>query len=273
MIAWAAALLDDFLVRAAIGGIGVALLAGPMGCFVVWQRLAYFGVALSHAALLGVALGLLLGLLPMVSVALLSMLLALAFIALERRRLVAGDTLLGVLAHVALALGVITLAFMEQVRVDLMAYLFGDVLAITHADLALIYALGAPLLVLLAWIWRPLLSLTVQEDLALVEGVAVLRTRLVYMLMLALVIAVGMRIVGILLVISLLVIPAAAARRLASTPEAMALLAAAVGVLSVLGGLWASFWLDVPSGPAIVVASSVVFLVVVMLPGRRRAAA
>jgi len=267
------AILDDFLLRAALGGVGVALVAGSMGCFVVWQRLAYFGVALSHAALLGVAVGLLLGVLPTVSVALHSLLLALAFVALERRRLVAGDTLLGVLAHVSLALGVIALSFMEHVRVDLMAYLFGDVLAIGRADLALIYGLGLPLLLLLLLIWRPLLSLTVQEDLAVVEGVPALRTRLIYMLMLALVIAVGMRIVGILLVISLLIIPAAAARRLASTPEAMAALAAAIGVLAVLGGLAASFWFDAPSGPAIVVAASAMFVLVAVLPGRRRAAA
>jgi zinc transport system permease protein len=252
-------MLDDFLVRAALGGIGVVLAAAPLGCFMVWRRLAYFGSALSHSALLGVALGLLVGIGPTFGIAVLCLFVAVVFVLLEERHLMASDTLLGLIAHVVLAAGVIAISAMEQVRVDLMGYLFGDILSIGKDDLALIYGLAVAVLLVLVAIWRSLLSATVHEDLARVEGVATVRTRLLFMLLLALVVAIGMKAVGILMVVSLLIIPAASARPMARTPEAMAIIATLLGVVAVLGGLWGSWQWDLPSGPAIVVASAVVF--------------
>ncbi len=177
--------MDDFVLRAMIGGIGVALVAGPLGCFVVWRRMAYFGAALSHAALLGVALGLLAGIDPMLGVGVFCVCLAVLLVGLERRRLLASDTLLGVLAHATLALGLIMLSLMEHLRVDLMGYLFGDVLAVSGGDLVLIYTVAAAIAGVLALIWRPLLSATVHEALAVVEGVPVLRVRLAFTVMIA----------------------------------------------------------------------------------------
>jgi zinc transport system permease protein len=249
-------MLDDFLVRAVLGGVGVALTAGPLGCFVVWRRMAYFGGALAHSALLGVALGLLLALDLRVATVGVCVLLALLLALLQRQRQIATDTLLGVFAETSLALGLLALSFFETLRVDLMAYLFGDVLAVSRADLAWIWVGGAVVLALLLALWVPLLRLTLHQELAEAEGVAVDLVRLAFMLLIALIVAIGMKIVGILLIVALLVIPPAAARPFARTPEQMALGAAVLGAAAVVLGILASLRWDTPSGPSIVAAAA-----------------
>jgi len=258
--------MDEFFVRALLGGIGIAVVAGPLGCVVVWRRMAYFGAALSHSALLGIALGLLVGVSPTIGVLVFCLNFAILLSLLERRKILASDTLLGILAHGSLALGLVTISLMEELRIDLMAYLFGDVLAIARQDLVLIYVLAILILGILATIWRPLLSATVHEDLAAVEGVPVERMRLVFVLMVACVIAIGMKVVGVLLIVSLLIIPAAAARRVARSPERMAITAALFGGTSVIGGLSASLYWDMPAGPAIVVMATLLFALVSVMP-------
>jgi zinc transport system permease protein len=244
------AILDDFFWRALLGGLGVALVAGPLGCFVVWRRLAYFGDTLAHSALLGIALSFLI-----------SVPLNLAVII----TCLATDTLLGILAHSALAIGLVTLSFMPDVRVDLTGLLFGDLLAMNRQDLLWIYGGAAFVLVLLAVLWRGLLMSTIHEELARVEGVPVERLRLALMLMFSLVIAVAMKIVGVLLITALLVIPAATARRLARNPEHMVVLAIVFGFLAVGGGLTLSWHLDTPAGPSVVVTAFFSFLLVYSL--------
>lgn len=251
--------MEDFFLRALLGGAGVAVAAGPVGCFIVWRRMVYFGAALAHSALLGVALGFLLGIDLTVGIVALCVLIAVLFALLERRHLLPTDTLLGVLAHVTLAAGLLVVAFLSNLRVDLMGYLFGDVLAITDGDLVVILALALITLAGMAIMWRSLLAITVNEDLAAVEGIPVGRVRLGFVLVVAGVVAIGMKIVGMLLIISLIIIPAAAARRLASTPERMAALAMIFGVLSVVTGLYASLLWDLPSGPLIVVTAALLF--------------
>lgn len=248
-------MLDDFLIRAALGGALVAAVAGPLGCFIVWRRMAFFGDTMAHSGLLGVSLGLLAGVEPFLGVALVVVLAALALFWLERFRWLASDTVLGMLSHGSLALGLLAATSMPGVRFDLTGYLFGDVLAIGRDDLVVLgigalVALGG-----LALIWRDLLAATVHEDLARAEGVDVRRARLVFALLIAILVAGAMKVVGILLVTALLIIPAAAARRLAATPEAMAAMATVTGVGAVLGGLSLSWWIDSPSGPSIVVAA------------------
>lgn len=252
--------MDDFLLRALAGGLGVALVAGPLGCFVVWRRMAFFGDTLSHSALLGVALGALAGL--DLNIAVLAVCLGAALLlALRRSRAtLAEDTFLGIMAHSALALGLVATSFLERVRVDLMGYLFGDLLAVGAGDLVWIWAGGGIALAALAWLWRPLLALTVHEDLARVDGIKVGPTRLGFMLLIALVVAIAMKIVGVVLVTALLIIPAAAVRRFAATPEQMALLAALAGAVCVAAGLGASLAWDTPTGPSIVVAAAALFL-------------
>ncbi|MGC6453637.1 MAG: metal ABC transporter permease [Candidatus Puniceispirillaceae bacterium] len=261
-------MLDDFFVRAVIGGIGVALVAGPIGCFVIWRRLAYFGDTLSHSALLGVAMALLLELNITLSVFVISVTVSLLLLWLQRRATLSSDALLGLLAHATLAVGLVVLAFMTWVRVDLMGFLFGDILAVTRADLAVIWAGGAAVLAVLAFIWRPLFAATVNRDLATAEGARPTETNIVFMVLVAGVIAVSMKLVGVLLITALLIIPAATARRFSASPEQMAVIAAVVGGCAVWLGLAGSLEWDTPAGPSIVVAALLGFcLSVIPLPG------
>jgi len=254
-------MIDPFILYGLFGGVGIAIVGGPLGCFVVWRRMAYFGDSLAHSALLGVALGFLLGINLSLGIALTCVGFAVAIVFLQEQKKLASDTLLGILSHTALSAGLVVLAFLQTLRVDLMSYLFGDILAVTQTDLIFIYSGAALVLVALVWIWRPLLALTLHEELARAEGVPVFRIRLVFTLLLALVIAIGMKIIGILLITSLLIIPAAAARRFSRTPEAMAIIASVIGVLSVFVGLLGSIQFDTPSGPSVVVAAFVAFLI------------
>jgi zinc transport system permease protein len=263
-----AASMADFLLYALLAGLALALVAGPLGSFVVWRRMAYFGDTLSHAALLGVALGFLLDVSPAVAVTVGCLLLAVLLVTLQQRQPLASDTLLGILAPSTLSLGLVVLSFMHEVRIDLMAYLFGDLLAISPGDLAWILGGSAAVLVVLLAMWRPLLAITVHEELAKVEGLPVASLRLTLMLLIAVVIAVAMKIVGVLLITSLLIIPAAAAQRHARSPEQMALGASLLGMLAVCGGLALSWFKDTPAGPSIVVTAAALFLLSFVLPRR-----
>ena len=260
--------MDDFLLRALLGGLGVALATGPLGTFIVWRRMAYFGDTLAHSGLLGVVLGVVLGINPELGVVSTCLLVALVLVLLQRQRGLATDTLLGILAHTTLSLGMVTLAFMETLRIDLVSYLFGDILAVSRADLYWIWGGATLALAALALLWRPLLAATVHEELAQVEGVPVFAVRLAFMLLIAIVIAVAMKVIGILLITSLLIIPAATARRFTGSPEGMALLASAIGCLAVGAGLGASLYWDTPAGPSVVVAASTLFGLSALLPGR-----
>lgn len=253
-------MLDDFFTRALLAGIGVALVAGPLGCFIIWRRMAYFGDTISHSALLGVALAFLLDLNIMLGVFAIATLVSLALLFLQARGTLSSDAILGILSHSALALGMVALAFMSGLRVDLMSYLFGDILAVSATDLGLIYGGAVIVLVILAWIWRPLLAETASLDIARAEGLAPERARWVFMLLVAAVIALSMKAVGILLVTALLIIPAATARAFTRGPEPMALAASGLGIIAVIAGLAGSLQFDTPSGPSIVVAALIMFL-------------
>lgn len=249
--------VDDFLLRALLGGIGVAVAAGPLGCLIVWRRMAYFGDTLAHSGLLGIALGVVWGLNQGMAVIIVCLVLAVLLVFLEQhQRRLATDTLLGIMAHTSLSLGLVALAVLETVRVDLVAYLFGDILAVDTEDLYWIWGGGVLALTVLTLLWRPLLAMTVDEDLARVEGTPVFAVRLGFMMLIAVVIAVAMKVVGILLITSLMIMPAAAARRFARTPEMMAGLAAVFGCAAVAIGIWASLRWDTPTGPSIVVAAA-----------------
>jgi len=247
-----------------IAGTGVALVVGPLGCFIVWRRLAYFGDTLSHAALLGVALALLFEVNTTLAVFAVSVFVSLALLILQRRATLSADALLGLLAHSSLAVGLVALAFMTWVRVDLMGFLFGDILAVTPFDIAVIWIGGACVLVALAMVWRSLFAATVNMELAQAEGMKPERANIVFMLLMAAVIAISMKIVGVLLITALLIIPAAAARRFSSGPEQMAALAAIIGVIAIFGGLFGSLEWDTPAGPSIVVAALGLFIVSVL---------
>lgn len=256
-----ASVFDDFVVRALLAGIGLALVTGPTGCFIVWRRLAYFGETIAHSALLGVAVAVLVDLHFAIGIFAISSVVVLVMFFLERRDTLPADTLLGLLAHGGLALGLVTLSFFPTVRIDLQALLFGDILAVTIADVALVWLGGAIALSVLAWIWRALLTATVSEDLAMVDALRPDRARLVFGFLVAAIIAVAVKLVGVLLVVALLIVPAATARRFATSPESMAFGAAFIGILAVCGGLYASAKLDTPTGPSIVVVALLIFTI------------
>jgi len=257
--------MTDFIWHALLAGIGVALIAGPLGCFVVWRRMSYFGDTLDHSALLGIALGIAFDLNLNIAVVIGCILVAVLLVILQQNRFISTDTLLGILAHSSLSLGLVSIGLLE-VRVDLLSYLFGDLLSVSKAELWWIFVGSLVVSLLLISCWRPLLAITIDEEMAQAEGYPVLLIRLLLMLLMAIVIAVAMKIVGVLLITSLMVIPAAAARRLSRTPQGMALIASVLGCIAVLLGVFASVQWDTATGPSVVLAAALLFLLCYATP-------
>ncbi len=258
--------MDDFIFRAMIAGFGVAAVTGPLGSFIVWRRMSFFGDTLAHSALLGVTLGLLLGANLIVGIAAVCILVAVAIVLLQQHNRLGGDAILGILSHGTLALGLVVVSFLDNVRFDLMAILFGDILSVTNDEIFWIIAVSAVSFLILVLIWRQLLSITIHEDLARAEGLPVIRVNLLFMVLVALVVAAAMKVVGVLLVAAMLIIPASAARHFARTPEQMAFIAAIAGAVAVVGGLAGSLAFDTPAGPSIVVVALIVFVVSQAVP-------
>ncbi|WP_405401586.1 metal ABC transporter permease [Paracoccus sp. Ld10] len=252
-------MLDDFFVRAVLAGLGLALVAGPLGSFVVWRRMAYFGDSTAHAAILGVAMALAFE----VSIYAGTLAVAVAMACLVSALVTRGqamDTILGVLSHSALAVGLVAISFVPSARSDLSSYLFGDILAVGRADLVLIWTGAALVLAVLILRWQRLVTSSLNEELAMAAGIDPRVERLVLSLALAVVVALAIRVVGSLLISAMLIVPAAAARTWARTPERMAAGAAAIAAASVILGLWASLRLDTPAGPSIVTAAAIFFV-------------
>ena len=263
---------DLFLMRALLAGLALAVIAAPLGCFVVWRRMAYFGEAVAQAGLIGIAGGLALALDLTASVLIVTLAVSLLLVLLGRQQVVPLDSLLGLIAHAALAAGVIAASLVRGPQLDLTAFLFGDIFAVSNADLAWVCAGGVLALGAMIFVWRPLLALSVHEDLAAAEGASAGRVKLVFVLVLALVVAIAIKIVGVLLTVAFLIMPAAAARPLSETPEQMALFAAIFGALSVALGLFASVTFDTPGGPSIVLMLAAFFIAAItptVLRGRR----
>lgn len=250
----------EILFPAWLAGVFLTFITAPLGAFVVWRKMAYFGDTLSHSALLGVALGIFLQIDPYIAVILMTVILALCLVWLEQRSTHSVDTLLGIIAHCSLSLGVITISLLDNVRVDLMSYLFGDLLAIGFNDVLFISIGVIGIATLLALYWKKLLAITVSPELAQIEGLNVARLRLLLMLLTALTIALSMKFVGALIITSLLIIPSATARRFAKTPETMVIYAIGLSILSVSGGLLLSALKDTPAGPSVVVCAGTLFL-------------
>ncbi|MCB1672175.1 MAG: iron chelate uptake ABC transporter family permease subunit [Gammaproteobacteria bacterium] len=258
--------MADFILYALVAGLSLAIVAGPLGSFVVWRRMSYFGDTLAHSALLGISLGLLLDLNLQLSIICICVLTGILLMSMNHQLTVATDTLLGILAHSALAIGVVLLALTGSTQVSLEAYLFGELLTISTPDLALIVTVSTIVFVILLSFWNKFLSFTVHEELASIEGVKVEKLRYLLVILMAVTTAAALKIVGVLLITSLLIIPPAAARQLARSPEQMAIMAGLIGSVSVLGGLTAAFLANTPVGPSIVVTAALIFLVLYLLP-------
>jgi zinc transport system permease protein len=263
-------MLDPFLLKALFAGYGIALMTGPLGCFIAWQRLAYFGDTIAHAALLGVVMALLFQIDIIYGIIFIALALTLIVAKLQQEKHLASDTLLGIASHGALALGLVLLSLSSSISIDVNGLLFGDILAINTKDITLIYGLAVFVIAVLAVSWRSLMRLTLHADIARVEGVPTEKLRLTLMLIIALAVAASIKAVGILLVTSLLIIPAASVRYFSRTPTQMALYAVGAGLIAVTLGLYASLQFDTPSGPSIILAALAIFIGSYAASGRRR---
>jgi len=259
-------LFDSFMINILIAGIGIAILTGVMGCFVVWRRMAYFGDSLSHSALLGVVIGILTGL--QMQIAIIGVCLAFAFLLvyLQQQKILSGDTLLGILAHGALSFGMVAFSFLNQ-NIDLHSFLFGDILTVQPTEIYWIYGGGICILAVIYYYWSSLLLVTLSEELAAAEGVNVYLMNILFMLLMTLIVALSMRIIGVLLITSLLIIPAATARKFAKSPKKMMLYAILFGVISIVGGLVLSIQFDTPSSPTIVSFAVIIFMILLPMQG------
>ena len=253
-------MLDDFFIRALLAGIGVALVTGPLGCFVVWRRLSYFGDTLSHSALLGVTLAYSLEFNIALSVFIISALIALILINLQKRTNLPGDALLGLLAHSSLAVGLVVIGFLSFIRFDIMGLLFGDILAVNVNDIITIWIGGAIILLVLKLIWKSLFASTVNYELAEAEGLDPDKAKAIFTILMAAIIAISIKMVGLLLITGMLIIPAAMARNISNSPKQMILFSIIGGLLSVVIGLFTSLEFNTASGPSIIVASLFLFI-------------
>lgn len=253
-------MFDDFFIRALIAGVGIAIIAGPLGCLVIWRRLSYFGDTLSHSALLGVTLAYAFSINITLSVFVISSIVAILLINLQKRTKLAGDSLLGLLAHSTLAIGLVLIGFLSSIRFDLMGLLFGDILAVTTEDITLVWIGGIIILGILYYIWKSIFSATVNYDLAAAEGMRPEISNLIFTLLLAAVIALSIKMIGALLITGLLLIPAAIARNLSNSPKQMIIISVLAGITSVVIGLFTSLELNTSSGPSIIVVSLALFV-------------
>ncbi len=253
-------MLDDFFFRALIAGLGVALVTGPLGCFVIWRRLSFFGDTLAHAALLGVTISLAIDMNISLAVFIVSSIVALILLRLQKTTNLAGDALLGLLAHSSLALGLVVLGFLSFIRFDIMGLLFGDILSVTKVDLIVIWVGGLAIILILKLIWKSLFASTINYDLAAAEGMNPEKANAIFTILMAAIIAISIKMVGLLLITGMLIVPAAMARNLSNSPMQMVFFSVIGGLLSVLIGLFASLEINSPSGPSIISVALILFI-------------
>jgi len=253
-------MMDDFFIRALIAGIGIALVTGPLGCFVIWRRLSFFGDTLSHAALLGVTFSISFDINISLSVFIISSLVAIILLRLQKNTNLAGDALLGLLAHSSLAIGLVVLGFLSFIRFDIMGLLFGDILSVTLSDLLIIWIGGGVIILILTLIWRPLFASTVNYEIAEAEGLSPEKYNILFTILMAGIIAISIKMVGLLLITGMMIIPAAAARNLSNSPKQMVIISVIFGLLSVSIGLYASLEINTPSGPSVITTSLLFFI-------------
>ena len=253
-------MFDDFIIRAFAAGIGLALITGPLGCFIIWRRLSYFGDTIAHSALLGVVIAYAMNFNLIIAVFAVSCFIALSLLFLQKRTNLPDDALLGLLAHSVLAIGLVLLGILSFIRIDLMGLLFGDILSVNITDVLFVWIGGSIVLMVLILIWRPLFAATVNLELAKAEGLNADLANAIFTILIASVIAISIKIVGILLITGLLIIPAAASRNLSSTPIQMAIISSVIGLVSVVLGLQTSMIWNSPTGPTILTIALGVFI-------------
>ncbi len=257
-----------FMQRALLAGCLVGFLASYLGVFVVQRRLSFLGAGLAHAAFGGVALGLLLQTEPLWVAVPFTVAVALGINWIRLSTGLAGDTAIGIVFAVAVALGVIFLSLRESYTADAFTYLFGSILAVTASDLWITLAVVAVAAASYP-MWNRWAYATFDAELARADGLTIERDDYVLSVLLAVTVVIAVKVVGILLVAAFLVIPAASARLVSGTFARMTLVSVAVGMSSAVGGLFLSYWMDVPSGATIILVQTAVFIAVATLAPRR----
>ena len=263
-------MFDDFFVRALIAGLGIAIVTGPLGCFVIWRRLSYFGDTLSHSSLLGVALALSLSINISLSVFFISSIIAILLLSLQKNTKLPSDALLGILAHSSIAVGLVLVGFLSFIRFDIMGLLFGDILSVSVNDIFIVWFGGALILIVLYFIWKSLFAATVNYDIAASENMKPDRANFIFTLLLAGVIAISIKMIGVLLITGLLIIPSAMARNFSSSPKQMVLFSIFGGVASIVIGLLTSLEINTASGPTVVVVALILFILSILVPSTAR---
>lgn len=260
--------LIELFAPVVIGGLLVALMAGPLGSLLLWRRLSFFGDTLAHSALLGIALSIFFHLPMTVGLVACGLIFALILSQLLRSPELASDTALLIISSTALSVGLILLSLQEGHNVDVMSYLLGDLLAVSWQDLWPLCIISCVVLGILYGYWQDFVRAALHEELAEVEGLPITRLRLILLVLLALAISAAIQLVGVLLITALLIIPAAGARFIAKTPVQMAVFASMIGAAAVLTGLALSFWVNTPLSPSIVLCTSVFFAALMLLKKR-----
>ena len=259
-------MLDDFFTRALLAGVGLAVIVGPLGCLIIWRQMAFFGDTLAHAALLGIALAVMADLSPMIGVPVVTVASCVALLVAKNSQRLSSDTILAILAHSTLACGLVLITISGSRAVNVNGLLFGDILAVSKTDLMVIYGGGALIMGIIFWQWRRLLAAIVSPEIAEAEGLSPQRAEWLFMILIAFVVSISLKLVGVLLITALMIIPAAAARRFGGSPELMAAMASVFGVIGSVGGLYGSAYFDTPSGPSIILASALILVIVMILP-------
>jgi zinc transport system permease protein len=252
--------LDDFLIRAVLAGLIMVVIAAPMGCLMVWQRLAFLSDTLGHAAVLGVGLGLMLQLEPIFGVLAVALVIVFSLSRVSSFNSALSETTLAIISHTGLAGGIILVGLLPGPAVNLEAILFGDLLATTSADLLNLLLTTVLLLVLLLRHWRAFVAVSVSREIAQAEGIEVRRIQFLMYIMIALLVAVMMKVMGVLLIAAMLVIPTSSARLFSRSPEQMVYISGLYGLFALGGGITSSFHFDWQTGPAIVVSATVLLL-------------
>ena len=260
-----AELLDDFVIRALIAGIFMVSIAAPMGCLMVWQRLAFLSDTLGHAAVLGVGIGIGLQLHPMFGVLAVVLLIVLSLSRVNNFNNALSETALAIISHSGLAAGLILLGTLPNRNISLESILFGDLLATSVNDLMMIAITVAVLVFLLLHHWRSFVAVSVSREIAQAEGIEVRKTQFLMYLMIALLVAVMMKVMGVLLIAAALVIPTSSARLVSRSPEQMVLFSAIFGMGSLAGGMTSSFHFDWQTGPAIVLSAAVLLVITLVV--------
>ena len=261
--------MDNFILLAIISGIGIAFITGLLGCFVVWKKMAYFGESLGHSAVLGIGIGLLLGIGDNIAVLLVIITFSLIVTYLQNKEAFSNDLILAVLAHGLLSIGIILISINPDPNFNLHSFLFGDILTVSLNEIFLIFLSAIFIYLIILTNWKALLITIISKDLAKSQNINNFKIELLFTFTMALAVAISIKIIGALLITSMLIIPSSCAKQLVNNPKNMVIISIIISILSILIGILCSYYFDIPSGPAIILTSFSAFFIINLLKSKK----